>query len=109
MLSVQFKLQEGAPLSKSREVGESIREYFMQHEAHNVDLVMIRYGRNFSGTGQNLGQGFIALKHWDERQGQQHTAQAIRERAMQHFRQHPNAQITIGMPAAVRGLGKPMA
>ncbi|MCO8046754.1 multidrug efflux RND transporter permease subunit [Acinetobacter towneri] len=106
MLSVQFKLQEGAPLSKSREVGESIREYFMQHEAHNVDLVMIRYGRNFSGTGQNLGQGFIALKHWDERQGQQHTAQAIRERAMQHFRQHPNAQITIGMPAAVRGLGQ---
>lgn len=106
MLSVQFKLQEGAPLSKSREVGESIREYFMQHEAHNVDLVMIRYGRNFSGTGQNLGQGFIALKHWNERQGQQHTAQAIRERAMQHFRQHPNAQITIGMPAAVRGLGQ---
>jgi hydrophobe/amphiphile efflux-1 (HAE1) family protein len=106
MLTVQFKLQEGAPLSKSREVGESIREYFMQHEAQNVDLVMIRYGRNFSGTGQNLGQGFIALKHWDERQGQQHTAQAIRERAMQHFRQHPNAHITIGMPAAVRGLGQ---
>ena len=25
---------------------------------------------------------------------------------MQHFRQHPNAHITIGMPAAVRGLGQ---
>ena len=106
MLSVQIKLQEGAPLSKSREVGESVREYFMQQEADNVDLVMLRYGRNFSGTGQNLGQGFIALKHWDERTGKANTAEAIRERAMQHFRQHPDAQIMIGLPASVRGLGQ---
>ncbi len=62
MLSVQFKLQEGAPLSKSREVGESIREYFMQHEAHNVDLVMIRYGRNFFGNGAEFRSGFYCAK-----------------------------------------------
>ena len=106
MLTVQFKLQEGAPLSKSREVGEMIRAYFIEQEQANVDLVMIRYGRNFSGTGQNLGQGFIALKHWDDRPGSDNAAQAIRERAMQHFQRHPDAQIMIGMPASVRGLGQ---
>lgn len=106
MLSVQFKLQDGAPMSKSREVGESIRQYFLEHETDSISLVMIRYGRNFSGTGQNLGQGFIALKHWDERSGRENSAQAIRERAIQHFKQHPNAQVTVSMPSSVSGLGQ---
>lgn len=106
ILSVQFKLQEGAPMSKSREVGESIRQYFLDHEKDNVNLVMIRYGRNFSGTGQNLGQGFIALKHWDERAGKENSAQLIRERAMKHFKADPNAQINVSMPSSVSGLGQ---
>ena len=106
ILSIQFKLQDGAPMSKSREVGESIRQYFLAHEKDNVDLVMIRYGRNFSGTGQNLGQGFIALKHWDARAGQANTAQAIRERAIKYFKQYPNAQVNVNMPSSVSGLGQ---
>ncbi len=106
ILSLQFKLQEGAPLSKSREVGEEIREYFLEQEKDNVDLVMIRYGRNFSGSGQHLAQGFIALKHWDARSGKANTAQAIRERALAHFRHHPNAQVMVMMPPSVNGLGQ---
>src|SRR5690606_13624787 len=69
-------------------------------------LVMIRYGRNFSGTGQNLATGFIALKHWDERPGEENTAQAIRERAMQHFREFRDAQDNANMPASVRDLAQ---
>lgn len=106
VLGVQFKLANGTPMSKSREVGEEIRQYFLENEKQNVNLAMIRYGRNYSGSGQHLGQGFIALKHWNERLGQQNSAQAIRERAMQHFKQHPNAMITIMMPPAVSGLGQ---
>ena len=106
ILSVQLKLQEGAPLSKTREVGEEIREYFLTQEKDNVNLVMLRYGRNFSGSGQHLAQGFIALKHWNERQGTENSAQAIRERAIAHFRQHPNAQISMMLPPSVNGLGQ---
>lgn len=106
ILSVQLKLQDGAPLSKTREVGEEIREYFLSQEKDNVNLVMLRYGRNFSGSGQHLAQGFIALKHWDERQGKENSAQAIRERAIAHFRQHPNAQISMMLPPSVNGLGQ---
>ncbi|MCJ8162795.1 multidrug efflux RND transporter permease subunit [Acinetobacter zhairhuonensis] len=106
MLSVQFELINGAPMSKSREVGEEIRQYFLSQEKDNVNLVMVRYGRNYSGTGQNLGQGFIALKHWDERSGQHNSAQAIRGRAMQHFRQNRNAKIMVNMPSSVSGLGQ---
>lgn len=106
ILSVQLKLQEGAPMAKSQQVGEQIRQYFLTEEKHNVDLVMLRYGRNFSGTGQNLGQGFIALKPWDERSGKENSAQAIRERALKHFRTFNNAQININMPPSVNGLGQ---
>lgn len=106
ILNVQFRLADGAPMSKSREIGEQIRQYFLTHEKGNVSLVMVRYGRNFSGTGQNLGQGFIALKHWDERSGQENSAQAIRERALSHFKSNPNANISVMLPSSVSGLGQ---
>ncbi len=106
ILNVQFKLVDGAPMSKSRDIGEQIRQYFLEHEKDNVNLVMVRYGRNFSGTGQNLGQGFIALKHWDERSGQENSAQAIRERALKYFKNNPNAQISVSLPSSVSGLGQ---
>ena len=95
ILSVQFRLADGAPMSSSSIVGESIRKYFLEQEKQNVDIVLIRYGRNFSGTGQNLGTGFIALKHWDARAGDKNSAQAIRERAIQYFNKNPNAKISV--------------
>ena len=105
ILSVQFRLADGAPMSSSLGVGESIRKYFLEQEKQNVDIVLIRYGRNFSGTGQNLGTGFIALKHWDKRAGDKNSAQAIRERAIQYFNKNPNAKISVMMPSSVNGLG----
>ncbi|MBK5649663.1 MAG: efflux RND transporter permease subunit, partial [Acinetobacter sp.] len=105
MLSVQFRLADGAPMSSSQVVGENIRKYFLEHEKQNVDIVLIRYGRNFSGTGQNLGTGFVALKHWDDCSGTQNSAQAIRERATKYFSQDRNARITVSLPASVNGLG----
>ena len=106
ILNIQVRLQEGAPLKNTIQIGEDIREYFLKEEQANVNLVMLRYGRNFSGSGQNLAQGFVSLKHWDDRSGQQNTAQAIRERAMKYFKSHPNAQISISMPPSVNGLGQ---
>jgi len=106
ILSLQIKLQEGAPMKNTIQIGEEVRKYFLDQEQANVNLVMIRYGRNFSGTGQNLATGFVALKHWDERSGQDNTAQAIRERALKHFQSNRNAQINVSMPASVNGLGQ---
>lgn len=104
-ISVQFSLPEGAPMTESQLVGESIREYFLEQEKQNVRLVQIRYGRNFSGTGQNLGTGFVALNHWDDRPGEANSAQAIRERAMEFFRKDSRARIMVSLPGSVSGLG----
>ncbi|QIO06560.1 multidrug efflux RND transporter permease subunit [Acinetobacter shaoyimingii] len=104
-LSVQVTLQDSAPMAKTREVGEEIRAYFLDQEKANVDLVMLRYGRNRAGTGQHLAQGFIKLKLWDQRTGKENSAEAIRERALKHFRNHQNARINLNMPPVVNGLG----
>lgn len=104
-VSVQVTLQDSAPMSKTIEAGEMVRSYFLEQEQANVDLVMLRYGRNRSGTGQNLAQGFVKLKHWDQRTDQANSADAIRERATAHFSHNKNARVTISMPAVVNGLG----
>ena len=105
MLGIQFRLADGAPMSNSQVIGEGIRKYFLENEKQNVDIVLIRYGRNSAGTGQNLGAGFVALKHWDDRAGNANSAQAIRERAMKYFNKNPNAKISISLPPSVNDLG----
>lgn len=104
-LGVQISLQDNAPMSQSQQVGERVRAYFMQHEAENVDLVLLRYGRNRSGTGQHLAQGFIKLKPWEQRRSATQSADAIKARAMTFFAQETNASISISMPPVVSGLG----
>ncbi|TCM67234.1 hydrophobe/amphiphile efflux-1 (HAE1) family protein [Acinetobacter calcoaceticus] len=105
ILSLQFRVVDGAPMTKGVEMGESIRRYFLEQEKENVELVLMRYGRNFSSTAQNLGTGFIALKPWAERQGVENSAQAIRDRADKYFSQNQNARISVSLPSSVSGLG----
>ncbi|AOA57885.1 multidrug efflux RND transporter permease subunit [Acinetobacter larvae] len=106
ILSVQFRLVDGAPMSKSVVVGEQIQRYFLEQEKANVDIVLMRYGRNFSGTAQNLGTGFVALKSWDQRKSPEQTALAIKQRAEKYFRQHLEVSfVLVSLPAAVSGLG----
>ncbi|WP_336041950.1 efflux RND transporter permease subunit [Acinetobacter dispersus] len=105
ILGVQFRLPEGTPMSKTEEVGKQISDYFLEHEKANLNGVMVIHGRNFSGTGQNLGQAFVSLKHWDDRKGTENSAQEIRARAMKYFSKNNQARIMVLMPSVIRGLG----
>ncbi len=69
-------------------------------------MVLIRYGRNNAGTGQNLAQGFVALKPWDVRTAKENSADAIQKRAMKYFSHLNNAQINVTLPPSVNGLGQ---
>ncbi len=104
-LMLQVALQDNAPMSKTIKMGENVRRYFLEHETANVDLVMLRYGRSRGGTGQNLAQGFVKLKHWDERSGQVNSANAVKDRAMKYFKDNKNATVMVMMPPVVNGLG----
>lgn len=104
-LGVQFSLAEGTPLGKTAEIGKQISDYFLSQEKDNINGIMMIHGRNGSGTGQNLGQAFVSLKHWDDRAGQENSAQAIRARANTYFSKNNQARISVQMPSVIRGLG----
>ncbi|ENU31258.1 hypothetical protein F991_00837 [Acinetobacter sp. CIP-A165] len=105
ILGVQFRLAEGTPMSQTQIIGKQISDYFLAEEKDNLNGIMVIHGRNFSGSGQNLGQAFVSLKHWDDRPGVKNSAQEIRARAMKHFAQNNQARIMVLMPAVIRGLG----
>ncbi|WP_258223392.1 efflux RND transporter permease subunit, partial [Stenotrophomonas sp. HMWF023] len=104
-VTFQFSTPEGTPMARTEALGEQISRYFMEHEKQNLDVVFVVVGRNNAGTGQNAGQGFLALKPWDERNGD-NTAAAIIARANAYFRKLPDAKVNVLAPPAVRGLGQ---
>ncbi len=105
-LNVQFTLQEGVPLSETQKVGKLVSDYFQTQEKQNLNTVMVITGRNFSGSGQNVGQSFVSLKNWSERKGKENSAAAIIERANKHFKNLPDVRVNVNAPSVVRGLGQ---
>ncbi|RYY78710.1 MAG: efflux RND transporter permease subunit [Moraxellaceae bacterium] len=105
-LNVQFTLKEGAPLRETEQIGQQVSNYFLTKEKNNLNTVMIVLGRNFAGNGQNVGQAYVSLKHWDARKGEENSADAIIERANKYFKKVPDVRINVNAPSIVRGLGQ---
>jgi len=105
-VQVQFRLPPGATQTRTLEVRDMVRAYMANEEAANIDSTfLIAGGGGGASSGQNTGQGWMNLKHWDERKGEENTAQAIADRASAAFSGLRDAQIFTQVPGAVRGLG----
>ncbi|MEI8168525.1 MAG: efflux RND transporter permease subunit [Rhodoferax sp.] len=73
------QLPPGASQERTRTVLEQVEGYMLkQPEIANIVTVA---GYSFSGQGQNAGLAFIMLKNWDERSGDEHSAQMVAKRA----------------------------
>jgi len=105
-IGIQYSLPAGTPESRTREVGDQISRYFLEKEKATVDGVFVVVGNSNAGRGQNVGQGFIQLKPWDQRPGRDNSAAAVIERANKAFRGLPAARVNFLAPAPVRGLGQ---
>jgi len=103
---VQFSTPVGSTLAETKEIGNQISEYFMTNEKDNLNVIFMVMGRNNAGSGQNVGMAFASLKHWDDRKGEDNTAEAIISRANAHFRSMKQARVQVLSPSAVRGLGQ---
>lgn len=99
---VQYRLPAGATEARTLEVRDAISKYLTETEAKNADSIFLVAG---GGTGQNSGQGFVNLKHWDDRKGPENTAAAIADRTSTALRGLRDAQVFALVPGAVRGLG----
>lgn len=105
-VQVQFRLPAGATQGRTLEVRDAIEKYMLTSEKANTQaLFLIAGGGGGAAAGQNTGQGFVNLTHWDNRPGQENTADAIAERARKALSGLRDAQIFALVPGAVRGLG----
>jgi multidrug efflux pump len=105
-VAVQYRLPPGATLTRTVKVRDTVQKYLMEKEGKNIDnLFLVVGGGNGAASGQNTGQGFLHLKNWDDRPGDENTAQAIAQRATAAFRGLRDADVFVLVPGAVRGLG----
>jgi multidrug efflux pump len=76
---VNVQLPPGATLERTRKVMEQVEAFILkQPEVQSMVGVL---GFSFSGQGQNAALAFVTLKPWDEREGPEHSAQALAGRA----------------------------
>lgn len=106
LVAVQFRLPAGATQARTLEVRDKIEKYLLTDEKANVRaLFLIAGGGGGGASGQNTGQGYINLVHWDQRPGVENTADAIAARLRKALSGLRDAQIFALVPGAVRGLG----
>lgn len=105
-VQIQFRLPAGATQGRTLEVRDAVEKYMLTQEKANTQAMFIVAGGGGGGAvGQNTGQGFVNLTHWDNREGKENTADAIAERARKALSGLRDAQVFALVPGAVRGLG----
>jgi multidrug efflux pump len=100
---VNVQLPPGATVNRTREVMQQV-EAFMLKQPEVANMVSV-LGFSFSGQGQNAGLAFVPLKDWDEREGDEHSAQGVAARAMAALGGIRDAVIFPLNPPPIRELG----
>ena len=78
-LLVNVQGPPGATDARTRQTLAQVESYFLKQP--EVEKIVTVAGFSFAGAGQNAGLGFVTLKDWHERPGQEHSAQAVAGRA----------------------------
>ncbi len=102
----QVTLPAGSTLEQTAEALIPVRDYFLVDEKDAVQNCFTLAGRGFSGTGQNVGLGFVSLRDWALRQSDDLKVTAVLKRAMRRFMNSRTAQVIAFPPPAVRELGQ---
>lgn len=104
-LLTSIQLPPGATADRTRAVLNQAMDYYLTSEKDYVDGVFGTVGFNFSGQGQNVGILFVKLKDFDQRVGENSTAQAIARRAMGAFSKIKDGRVIALAPPAIQGFG----
>ena len=84
---------------------KKVEHHFLEGEKDNVNSIFTIAGFSFGGTGQNMGLGFVSMKHWDERPEPGQDVKSVAGRAMAAFSQIREAMVFAFVPPAVLELG----
>jgi len=105
VMFTQIMLPAGATQERTIEVLKKVEHHFLDNEKDNVGSIFTVAGFSFGGTGQNMGLGFVSMKHWDERHEPGQDVKSVAGRAMAAFSQIREAMVFAFVPPAVLELG----
>lgn len=103
---LQYTLPSGATMARTDVVSKQVEDYFLKTEAKNTKYIFTISGFNFSGSGQNAGMAFIALKDWSEREGVENSSNSVANRATMMLSSIKDATIFALTPPAISELGR---
>lgn len=75
------QLPAGSTLDETQDVLDKVSNYYDTQEGDNIASVFTVAGFSFAGQGQNMGLAFVRLSDWEERSGEENTAQAVADRS----------------------------
>ena len=109
-LMIQYTLPVGAVASRTVDVANIVRDYFMIEEAEALNTIFTISGFSSRSSGQNVGTAYVSLKNWDLRDKSNHVDE-ISKRATKAFND-PNSKYFIRdarvfaiNPSVIQGLG----
>lgn len=105
IMFVQVATPSGATAERTLESVKKVEHYFMNDEKDNVESIFTVVGFSFAGRGQNSAMGFVLLKDWDERKGDDQSVFALSGRAMMMLSGIRDAMVFAFYPPAVTELG----
>ncbi|MDR1398241.1 MAG: efflux RND transporter permease subunit [Desulfarculales bacterium] len=105
IIFVTVQMPSGATFERTQEVLDKIDRYFRSEESNLVSNIYMMAGDSFMGRGENTGQLYINLTHWDKRSDARSRVPAIMNRARARFADLAEARIFIFAPPPVLELG----
>ena len=99
------QLPNASAFDRTAEVTERLEKTIMQYpEVENV-LAINGFSTLFGSQSSNMGTFFVVLKHWHERPGKEHSADAVVARINRDAAAIQEAIIFAVNPPAIQGLG----
>ena len=104
VIMVNIQLPEGATRERTQKFIDEV--YPLMTEEQGVDSVMIVAGVSMiGGSGENVALGFITLRPWNERKGEELYSTNILNRIRAKLANKPQAEVQLFEPPAIMGLG----
>ncbi len=95
----------GATTERTQRTLDEITRYLREEESGVVASIFTINGFSFGGRGQNSGLGFISLRPWADRPGEENKVQALTARINRRFAGWQDAIVISFSPPAITELG----
>ena len=94
-----------ATAGRTLESVKQVEDYFLEQQSDTVEHLFTVVGFSFAGSAQNAAFGFVGLKDWEERKGEDQSVFAVAGEAGGALSQIKDAMAFAFFPPPIRELG----